>query len=263
MIAVQEPSGSLLLVNQPDHAHMSAQIASAWRRPDVLSDDTWSRLIVALRRHDDGWHAEEAAATLDTEGRPDSFRSMDTQRHVALWHRSIDLLASDDAYAALLVALHARWLYTEAASDWVQDPQSAQQFVDQMNCRIDALIKQVASGPADHAQAVEPSNLALAQRLFAAFDALSLAMLGGITWIPQTEVVAFGDHRSRLHVRLVDRTESGGRAELAPWPFTSGGLVVATRAVRLHGQRFGDTAELLDRLREAKKIQIEWHLQAG
>ena len=33
MIVLDEPDGSLLLVRQPDHAAMSAQIAAAWRRP--------------------------------------------------------------------------------------------------------------------------------------------------------------------------------------------------------------------------------------
>ena len=55
MIVVDEPDGSLLLVRQPHHAAMSAQIAAAWRRPAALSPGVWQRLLEAVRVHDDGW----------------------------------------------------------------------------------------------------------------------------------------------------------------------------------------------------------------
>ncbi len=178
MIVVDQPDGSLLLVRQRDHAAASGLIAQAWRRPTLVASQTWDRQIEAVRRHDDGWSAAEQSPLLDPDGRPFDFKSIPTPQHVALWRRSIELAAQDDPYVALLIAQHARWLYTTVGQDRIEDQRTAQRFADETAARIDGFIEQLSTGSQAERAAVSPRGLGTARVLVAFFDALSLALVG-------------------------------------------------------------------------------------
>ncbi len=257
MIVVDEPDGSLLLVRQPHHAAMSAQIAAAWRRPAALSPGVWQRLLEAVRVHDDGWWPFEDRPELDPHGRPVDFKSIPTPRHVVVWDRSIERAASADRYVALLVALHARWLYTHVGQDGIEDQACAQEFVRKLNERIDMMIEALGRGTDEQRDAATPTALALARRLVSFFDAVSLCLIGTIDWIDRSEALGF---EGRETVLRLERPHKSADVAITPWPFAPDRLTTRVRAVRLPRQRFADPSALAAAMSRADPIDLEWTL---
>ena len=262
MIVIND-SDSWLLVRQTDHAAMSARIARDWCRPNAFEPAIWDRFLAAVRRHDDGWINTERSPSLDPDGRPHDFKSIHTTEHVAVWRRSVDLAAEDDPYVALLVALHARWLYTHVDQGTVEEERIAQAFVDQITIRIDEFIGRLSVGSADLCDAVRPPNLAAAQSLLGFFDAFSLALIGGIDRFAATENLPFADRSSRLSISFDHGELHGAAVRLDPWPLKVDRLEVSTRADALPRAPFQDSAQLIAAIRQTSPIELSWTLSRG
>jgi hypothetical protein len=241
MIVVHTEDELLRFIAQPAHAAGAGQLAARWRQPTALPEAIWPRLVEAVRRHDDGWRDLERQPAVDEQGRPHTFKTLPTQQHVALWRRGIDALAGEDAYAALLMALHARWLYTRI--DRNDDPQgeaAAQQFMNWLDERIDALMQALqADGDIERA-AIEPHALDLARRLVGFFDMLSLVLLGALPINDWPEPLPFGDRCQSLRLLM----DSDGTMSVLPWPFVSD-LITVTFDTRELTQTQFDSAEAL------------------
>ena len=70
MIVVPE-GATLLLVTQPDHAHLSGELLSLWRAGGLPENPRRADLLFAAREHDNGWREADAAPRWDAaRGRP-------------------------------------------------------------------------------------------------------------------------------------------------------------------------------------------------
>lgn len=256
MIVVESPDNALLVVRQPDHAASAARIARRWRRPDDFAPAIWDRLIEAVRRHDDGWMPTQQAPPLDAEGRPLGFQAIHTTMHVEIWRRGIDMTASDDLYAALLISQHARWLYTHVGRGGIEDEAAAMQFADDLARRIDRYIRHLQAGTPEEIVAVEPHRLAKAQRLLSFFDYLSLALIGALPVPAESlEPLAFASQ-----VKTVRTSVNETRVEMDPWPFDTGPWTLDVTATRLDRSRFTDPAELAALIRHPE-TRLTWRMQ--
>ena len=262
MIVIDEPPASLLIISQPDHAATSGEIARAWCRPDRFAPVMWERFIEAVRRHDDGWIDTELRPSLDSEGRPHDFKSIHTGDHVLHWRRGIDRAADDELYIGLVVALHARWLYTHVEQGSVEEQRLAHKFVSYLTTRIDAMIRHLASGT-EEAAAVAPNNLFTAQRLLSFFDAISLMLLGGIGWMNQTEPLRFGGATSCLTLTLRKDGPCNRHVHVDPWPLRSPSLAISTKGRRLNRQQFENPDQFDRLLKAAPQIRLRWELLPG
>ena len=262
MIVVDGPNNSLLLVRQPDHAAACAALAAAWRQPAGIEAGMWSRFVQALRRHDDGWREAERSPPLDGHGRPCDFKTIETARHVRIWRSSVEG-AGDDAYAALLIALHARWLYTHVEQDNLEAKRQAQAFVDQITLRVDELIEQLSAGSQAERDAVQPHILSAARQLFSFFDALSLALIGAVGWFERSEKLVFADRTVELTVGPQHCPPCGGRLHLDPWPMSVAQVLLTTRATRLDRRSFGGESELSESIGRAGDTELTWRLTPG
>jgi len=246
MIVVNAPDGGLLVVHQPDHAAMSATIAKRWQRPSCVPPERWPQFIDAVRAHDDGWCEWEEQPALDDAGRPIDFKSVHTREHVTIWRRSIQLGALDDDYVGLLIALHARFLYTKLNNEISPDDQRiAQQFIADVSQWIDECI-----GRIDDRVALAPANLSAAQKLFTFLDGLSLMMLGAIEWQPQIEQLPVNDEWIDLSLSYKDE-----EVLLDPWPFDCDAWRVSVLVCRLSQRRFDSSAAYHEQLAAAPPIQ--------
>ena len=257
MIVADEPDGSLLLVCQPDHAATAAQIASAWRRPQAWDVPIWPRFIEAVERHDDGWIEAEVCPPLDEAGRPHDFKTIHTRDHVAVWLRGIDLAAEHDTYVALLVALHARWLYTHVEQETVEEMQIAQRFVDQITLGIDEFIGELRDGSPQERTAVSPSRLSDARRLLSFFDAFTLALAGGVEWIDEIGPLSFDDQVSSFSLTPGTADEIA----IGPWPLSRGQLEISTRAKRLPQARFDNQDAFYELAASTESVELTWQLR--
>ena len=111
MIVVPEDS-SFLLITQPDHAHLAAEVLSLWRAGGLPDHPRRDDLLFAAREHDNGWREADAAPRWDAErGHPHDFLTLPARERIELWERGVCRFAAARPYAALLIARHARNLF--------------------------------------------------------------------------------------------------------------------------------------------------------
>ena len=256
MIVVNRPGGRILVVQQPDHAAASGTIARRWQRPEQVSPTTWQRFVEAVHRHDEGWATQERRPRLDASGRPEDFKSIPTPEHVAIWQRTLDHLEAEDCFMALVVAQHARWLYTHVGQDHVEDQQSAIRFVESLSHRINTYLAQSQEGDDEERTAVEPHTLARFGVLLGLFDRLSLMLIGGLPWHEPDEEVAFGPEIARLSLQ-----QHAGGIRINPWPFCGGSWDLATQARELPQKRFASEADFAQGLRRSPWIALQHHIE--
>jgi hypothetical protein len=257
MIVNDYGKGMLQLVRQPDHAAMSAQMARAWRRPAGFDAPLWDAVIDAVEHHDDGWAESEKLPLLDDDGRPLDFKTMPTQTHTIIWRRSVTAARQRDALTGLFVALYARWLYTSEAASHVDDDRIAQQFVNELTTQIAEDIDRLSQESDARRAAVEPKNLQTVVRLVSLFDALSLAMLGGLSWFDATEPLAFADQDSALTLQYGEQ----GQILVDPWPFGDKQVMLTVAAREVRAKRYKYPLEIAEGMTRAKPLKLSWTLQ--
>lgn len=99
---VAQPPG-WLLINQIEHARISAEIAACL--PERTRIDTL--VVKIINHHDDGWRASDEEPAFDAaNGRPYDFREMPSRSKNQIWGRSIADAVQFGPLAQFLVARH-------------------------------------------------------------------------------------------------------------------------------------------------------------
>jgi len=129
-VQLDDGTPAWLLVRQQDHAAMAAELSRHARPLDVPGEPAGAGPLEAVRdevdwavrHHDDGWQAWDAAPGLseDPPGRPRSFDEMRVEDANAIWARSIERAGRRGPLAAWLVTRH--FLYLRSVSSSVRDP---------------------------------------------------------------------------------------------------------------------------------------------
>jgi hypothetical protein len=115
---VRHADGRLLCLTQPDHAALAGRLAEAWVADGVPSRPNRDRLLAAVRQHDTGWAASDAAPLFDpaTHG-PCGFVTAPIEVRQGAFLRGVEALAPDDPYVAALVAQHGLTVYRRFQHD--------------------------------------------------------------------------------------------------------------------------------------------------
>lgn len=114
---VRPDHDSYLLIRQPDHAAMAADIISHWQADGFPARPTRDVVLTATREHDCGWAVEDEAPTVNPEtGEPWDFIHLPKDARQAVWARAMALL-SDTPHVAALVAQHAITAYARFEGD--------------------------------------------------------------------------------------------------------------------------------------------------
>jgi hypothetical protein len=117
MIVIDEGS-DLLLITQPDHAHLAAEILSLCRFTELVDNPRRAALLRATREHDNDWQELDAAPPVDAaSGLPYTFTTLPDDLRRELWTRASERFRRDDAYVALLIAQHAVALHRQRSDD--------------------------------------------------------------------------------------------------------------------------------------------------
>src|SRR3712207_6208701 len=106
---VREQADRLLLITQPDHAHLSRRVME---RCVVLRDrPRRTSILLAIGEHDNGWAEPDAAPQVDpATGSVHDFVTAPLAVRHSVWPRGVARLANDP-WAAALVAQHAITVY--------------------------------------------------------------------------------------------------------------------------------------------------------
>lgn len=259
MLVVRQNNDTLRLIRQPDHAQASGQLAARWRRPTVIPEAMWPRLVEGVRRHDVGWQDAETLPAVDEHGRPHSFKTLPLDEHMGIWRRGVALTVGGDAYVGLVVALHARWLYTELMHPAEGGEVShVQAFIEELDQWIDGAIQRLAVGNTAERTAVEPAALTAARRLLGALDGLSLQLCGALPFGPFPEPVPYGERAERMSF-----VATAGGAAVSPWPFVDEAVTVTVAARDVPDRVYGDAAELGETLEAARPVTLRFTVVQG
>ena len=125
MLRQRTPEG-WFLIRHPDHAALAGQFAQAWgngpfRKPEPFTD--WAE---GVRRHDDGWAERDRTPTITSVGKPSAFgadlvggytafEEIDLPEYLGVRGKAMEIVAADNAYAAILISMHTCNLLTEHA----------------------------------------------------------------------------------------------------------------------------------------------------
>jgi hypothetical protein len=117
---VRDERATWLLITQPDHARLSADLVAALETEPALHTTARETILLAAREHDNGWAEVDAAPTIEPTGRPRDFMTGPADVRRDLWARGITRVAKIDPHAGALVAQHALtvYAYRQGDPDW-------------------------------------------------------------------------------------------------------------------------------------------------
>jgi hypothetical protein len=242
------------LVHQPDHARVAGYLAAHWGggeafarpgyyaaapEPELLRQE----VVQAVAEHDNGWWEWEAAPTIDADdGFPLGLAQVGRQSPAAgldRWRLGVPRLAESHPYIALMISLHAYWLYAFAfespttehnafrhplfgspgvANKLVPDRRLAEQFLAEQRCGQERLMQQLR-GDALWAAAVEPAHREPHVRLLQVLDAMSLLLAFGGQQEQQLLDVPGRTWDDRRTVMWRPAAAGGRRIVCDPFPF--------------------------------------------
>lgn len=241
MMLAAYPEGHLV-VTQPTHAWLAAQIARAWGNRRFGHFDPWEDVCLAAEQHDIGMTSSDRSPTLDADtGLPTTFMRMGLETHLRLWTEGPDQVLAQSRYAALLTSMHGSALYQHRGAE----PRVAA-FLAKRRAFEQRLITGL-DPPAD--------EVARNQRLLWTWDGLSLALILG--WAPWSaeRVPAAGEEVVDMRLGRDD----GGHT-LDPWPFEEERVAVQVEG-RVLRSTFTATADLRTALAHAPWTKRQYELR--
>ena len=223
---VRRSGPSQLLITQPDHAVLAADVAR--RFTPLASHPRREPILLAALEHDNGWHEPDAALVFDEEsGRALDFIGVADALKQSVWPVAIDRVAVRSLYAAALIAEHAAFVYggNRGKASW-------QGFFEDMERRRDDLLQR-----AD----VPRETLAGDYPFVALADLISLSFCNGWT-----------EARERFGYRVWTEPDA---VIVSPAIVPGAPVEIRVRARRIPDRRYGSAAELRRTLDAAP---VEW-----
>ena len=130
---VRDAGAAWHVVLQPEHAELSEEVARAWADRGQRHDS----VVLAARRHDDGWATWERSPLVDGDGKPVSFLDVHVPAHLAFYRAGIAAITDEDPYAGLLVSMHGAGIYRQR---YGADPSLALSRVPEAQALVDAFV---------------------------------------------------------------------------------------------------------------------------
>jgi len=229
---VRDEGSTFLLITQPDHARLSADLVGAVQTEPALRTRARDTVLLATREHDNGWAEVDAEPAIDPMGRPRDFMTGPAAIRRELWARGITRVAKMDAHAGALVAQHAITVYGYRQGDPEWKP-----FFTSIFAMRDDLLEQLGLQTGAPRDAFE-----LEYRCVFLGDALSLQWCNA--W-PGPEPAL--DYRG---------TMEGDTLRVSPDPFGGATVPIRVLARRIPNRRYQDEADLRETLAATTPIVV-------
>lgn len=270
MLRKQSESGWWLIMH-PDHARLAGEFAAAWGNAHFRRPEPRERVLHGIASHDDGWALRDAHPKITREGKPSAFsielvgkysafEEIDLAEYLAVRERAVRIIAENDAYAGLLIAMHTCSLLAEHTDRSALAPGGQivlDAFLDRQLAYQDDLRAIIAQDASLTPEQRSVETILEHFRLLQACDNLSLLTC-----------VAYPSQAHLLHPLPLN---GGGTAEvkvhpvgsrafrLAPWPFEPAQLRFTFPARHVSGHTFAASADLEAALHAApvELLQVE------
>jgi len=247
------------LVTHPDHARLAGAFAERWGNERFLAPEPRRNVLKGIARHDDGWTARDAAPEITRPGKPSAFsvelvgkysafEEIDLADYLAVRDRPVRLIASEDAYAALLISMHTYNLLTahaDRSTIAAADLPMLDKFLLEQRVFQHSLREQISANQSFTAEQTSDRTILDHFRLLQATDNLSL-----LTCVDYSEpahllhpLPLLGGGHAEVRVRPVGLREY----VLDPYPFREKQLNFRFPARHVAGKTFSVSAELRER----------------
>lgn len=221
MIRAETPD-AWLLVTHPDHAGLAGDFAAAWGNARFAAPEPAGPVHYAVRHHDDGWLARDAAPSLTATGKPEAFtkalvgaysafEEIDLPNYLRVRGQATAAVAAADRHAGIIVSMHTVNLLTEQADLATIRPEHRTAHAAFVTEQQTWQRTEIA------ALGLDPAGLQRAFEFLQACDNLSLIACSGYDEARDLRHT----HPDRDGVRHTLRcTPAGpGTWHIAPWPF--------------------------------------------
>jgi hypothetical protein len=213
-------------------------------------------VLKGISCHDDGWAARDAAPQITRQGKPSAFSSelvgkysafeeIDLADYLAVRDRAVRLIASEDAYAAVLISMHTYSLLNDHADRSTIVPNQLpllDEFLVQQKVLQQSLREQIRSDARFTPEQTTEEAVLDHFRLLQATDNLSL--LTCVDFRRPAHLLHALPLRGGGHSRVDVRPVSTRHFILDPYPFTEPSLKFLFPARRVEGVVFKSAVEL-------------------
>jgi hypothetical protein len=223
---------SLVLITQPDHAHLAGDVMV--RATALAQHPRRDSILLAVREHDNGWAEPDAEPIIGSAGDVADFISAPIAVRQGVWPRAVARLAGEP-WTAALVAQHAIPVDDRFRSDdaWTQ-------FFADMEALRDNLLARTAMPPAD----------LVADYAFVRLgDLISLTFCTGWT-TPQ--------HYAEWTVQ-----RDGDRVQVTPDPFGGETIRIETAGTEIPKRRYQSDRDLREEIAKGRPRRLSGAVSHG
>ncbi|MDH4177284.1 MAG: DUF3891 family protein [Thermoleophilia bacterium] len=247
MLLVPHAEGTVV-VAQPAHGETCAQLGRAWGNDLMGRVQPVDDVLLAAARHDDGWTVWERTPTLDAAtGLPHTFATAPFTVHLAIHARWSRELATENAYAGLLVSLHHASFFARPGR--IGRLRAGGRRIAAFLDELDVLCRELRLRLDASDDEVERNR-----RLVRTWDGISHDLLVNVLPRVRSDVPALEGARELTIAR------DGDHFTVEPWPFGPGVVTVATRG-RLLRETFSDEGEMRQALDAAPWVELSYELR--
>jgi hypothetical protein len=256
------------LVTHVDHAHLAGAFAEQWGNGLFLAPEPREQVLRGVTAHDDGWAARDQQPQITRQGKPSAFsvelvgkysafEEIDLADYLAVRERAVQMVATQDPYAALLVSMHTYNLLTARADRTTIQPEQLplldaflarqEQFQEELRSKLTA-DKHLTS------EETSPARIENHFRLLQACDNLSL--LSCVDYprpgdlLHPLPLCEGGESRIAVE-RLGER-----HFRLVPYPFAASPLVFDLPARHVDGKHFNTADSLQKKFYAAAPVHL-------
>lgn len=244
------------LIRHPDHAELAGAFATAWGNAQFRKPEPGARVLYGIARHDDGWAARDAHPTITRQGRPSAFSTelvgkysafeeIDIADYLAVRDRAVRIIAEQDPYAGLLVALHTYSLLTDHADRSTIAPDGLallDAFLDRQRAYQEELRSAIRTDSSLTPAQTSDQTILEHFRLLQACDNLSL--LTCVAWDKPAHLLHPLPLNDGSTTEVQVHSLGPRHLRLAPWPFAEPELRFSFPARSVEGKTFATSADL-------------------
>jgi hypothetical protein len=259
MIVRERADGSLILINQTDHAKLSGQCAAHWGNERFARPKPYEAVVRAAMFHDSGWYDYEASPSIAPDtGKPLNFMQVTwgkPQRRAFEW--AIAWMTQIEPYSGLLLSKHRTGLQRgrygqmehPKAFNTQNLPEDNEDFLARNEATQATLLR-------DYDEAEFWTNY----RLLQTFDFISLFLCNKDVVDDVIEPVPTSYDGRSAPVRLTLKTIEGTKVAVDPFPFDVDPLRVQLVRREFDGSVFADAAAFREAYFKTVPVAVEFLL---
>jgi hypothetical protein len=247
------------LVTHPDHARLAGAFAERWGNERFLPPEPRTHVLRGIACHDDGWAARDAAPQITRQGKPSAFsvelvgkysafEEIDLADYLAVRDRAVRLIATSDAYAAILISMHTYNLLTAHADRSTIAPAQLpllDEFLEEQKNLQQTLRQQITAETRFPPEQTSESAILDHFRLLQATDNLSL--LTCVDFRPPAHLLHPLPLRDGGYTQVQVRSAGARHFVLDPYPFAEPSLTFTFPARSVEGKTFSSSSQLQHR----------------